>query len=262
MSAKSQPTSLPTPSSASAAPLPPFEFHPTPAQMRLMEGLQAADFSTSITMLCRQSNVSRAAYYRWQWNAGFRHLLYQVCSNHLDAHLPLLLMRLSNSAVNGDQRALRLIFPFLSNGELGKKMKDSQAGYNQQRQAANAACYDNHARSADTRAEDSLTHVGPHDQPKPEPGSILIGQQPDVYREYPSGYRPAAAPDTHPDYQPGLCEERVPVPSSGVQPSIARRAKPPAAARGLEKPVGKVAQLIQSICSDPQLAAFGDLNRL
>src|SRR5487761_569463 len=110
--------------------VPNFEFHYSPAQFRLLEALQAAPFGTSIAELCRQANVSRAAYYRWQHNPGYRCLLYQVCAAHLGSIFPLLLMRPANTALLGDPLALSLIFPYFTSRSAQRRFNQDLADLN------------------------------------------------------------------------------------------------------------------------------------
>ena len=179
---------------------PAFAFHPSPAQLRLAEGLQFASLDTDVTTLCRLSNVSRAAYYRWQRNPGYCFWLHQLCAGHLDAVRPLFLMRIANSALNGDRTAMRLVFPYLTNAPRSKA--DASAGFDRHRDRIERDCRQAPAECATTAGQEQSTLVSPLDQHLPEPGMLHVGPVQDAYRDFPSGRRPQPAPVTHPDYTP------------------------------------------------------------
>ena len=182
--------------------LPAFEFHPTAAHLRFAEALQFAALDTDIATLCRLANVSRAAYYRWQRNPGFCYWMHQLCERHLDAARPLLLLRTVNSALKGDKTALRLAFPYLLNQPRGQLKHDAELGYRRARRRLHRQCRLAPQACASTAEQENVTLVGPLDQPQPEPGNVLVGPEQDAYRDFPSGYRPAPAPVTHPRYTP------------------------------------------------------------
>ncbi len=180
--------------------LPTFVFHPSPAQQRLAEGMLLADLEMDVSTLCRLCNVSRAAYYRWQRNPGYVRWIYRLCSEHLDAAFPLLLMRMTNSALKGDKTAMRLIFPYLAKATRASAERNTRVGFEESEKRLNRQCHKHPESSATTAEQERIKQVGPLDQPQPEPGNVLVGPVPAAYLEYPSGYRPEPVPVTHPRY--------------------------------------------------------------
>ena len=205
--------------------LPPVPFQPSPAQLRLAEGLQLAGFDMDVTTLCRLSNVSRAAYYRWQRNPGYVRWLHQLAAEHLEASFPLLLLRMTNAALQGDKTSMRLLFPYLANAPRGRAECNTRVGFEESQQRVSRKCLAHPAACASTAEQENITLVGPLDQPQPEPGNVLVGPEQDAYRDFPSGERPHPAPVTHPRYTPlpdgALPPPRPPALSSALAAGLA-----------------------------------------
>lgn len=67
----------------SAAHVPAGPFHPTPPQRRLLEFVDAHPCLKTIGELCDGADISRATYYRWTQDPGFRVWFSAVWSSRL-----------------------------------------------------------------------------------------------------------------------------------------------------------------------------------